>query len=59
MLGLSTGNAAIILRSRLKVQVFKENWEKKDGSDEKNIVLANGGVKASRPAVQYQVRSRF
>uniref|UniRef100_A0A3B3HFG2 NAD(+) kinase n=1 Tax=Oryzias latipes TaxID=8090 RepID=A0A3B3HFG2_ORYLA len=49
------GNAAIILRSRLKVQVFKENWEKKDGSDEKNIVLANGGVKASRPAVQYQV----
>uniref|UniRef100_A0A3P9IL29 NAD(+) kinase n=1 Tax=Oryzias latipes TaxID=8090 RepID=A0A3P9IL29_ORYLA len=49
------GNAAIILRSRLKVQVFKENWEKKDGSDEKNIVLANGGVEASRPAVQYQV----
>lgn len=55
MLGLSTGNAAIILRSRLKVQVFKENWEKKDSSDEKNVILTNGSEEGGRPAMQYQV----
>ncbi|KAF6719774.1 NAD kinase [Oryzias melastigma] len=49
------GNAAIILRSRLKVQVFKENWEKKDSSDEKNVILTNGSEEGGRPAMQYQV----
>ncbi|KAM4563238.1 NAD kinase isoform 1-T1 [Odontesthes bonariensis] len=49
------GNAAIILRSRLKVQVFKENWEKKDGMDEKGIIHTNRDVESSHKAMQYQV----
>jgi len=51
----SLGNAAIILRSRLKVQVFKENWEKKDGMDEKGIIQTNRDVESSHKAMQYQV----
>ncbi|XP_061592657.1 NAD kinase isoform X3 [Cololabis saira] len=49
------GNAAIVLRSRLKVRVLKENWEKKDTMEEKSIVLTNGDVESSRKAVEYQV----
>uniref|UniRef100_A0A8C6LCX0 NAD(+) kinase n=1 Tax=Nothobranchius furzeri TaxID=105023 RepID=A0A8C6LCX0_NOTFU len=49
------GNAAIVLRSRLKVQVLKENWEKKDTMDEKSIILTNGDAESSRKVMQYQV----
>uniref|UniRef100_A0A1A7X8B7 NAD(+) kinase n=1 Tax=Iconisemion striatum TaxID=60296 RepID=A0A1A7X8B7_9TELE len=49
------GNAAIVLRSRLKVQVLKENWEKKDTVDEKSIILSNGDMESSRKVMQYQV----
>ncbi|KAF1390774.1 hypothetical protein PFLUV_G00061540 [Perca fluviatilis] len=49
------GNAAIVLRSRLKVRVLKENWEKKARVDEKGIILTNGDNESSRKAVQYQV----
>ncbi|XP_022074858.1 NAD kinase isoform X1 [Acanthochromis polyacanthus] len=49
------GNAAIVLRSRLKVRVHKENWEKKARVDEKGIILTNGDIENSRKALQYQV----
>lgn len=49
------GNAAIVLRSRLKVRVLKENWEKKARVDEKGIILTNGDIENSRKAVQHQV----
>uniref|UniRef100_A0AAX7SRN8 NAD(+) kinase n=1 Tax=Astatotilapia calliptera TaxID=8154 RepID=A0AAX7SRN8_ASTCA len=49
------GNAAIVLRSRLKVRVLKENWEKKSRVDEKGIILTNGDIESSRKAMQYQV----
>uniref|UniRef100_A0A4W6BP93 NAD kinase n=1 Tax=Lates calcarifer TaxID=8187 RepID=A0A4W6BP93_LATCA len=49
------GNAAIVLRSRLKVRVLKENWEKKARVDEKGIILTNGDVESSSKAMQYQV----
>ncbi|XP_071331422.1 NAD kinase isoform X1 [Trachinotus anak] len=49
------GNAAIVLRSRLKVRVLKENWEKKARVDEKGIILTNGDIESSRKVVQYQV----
>uniref|UniRef100_A0A7N6BBR8 NAD(+) kinase n=1 Tax=Anabas testudineus TaxID=64144 RepID=A0A7N6BBR8_ANATE len=49
------GNAAIVLRSRLKVRVLKENWEKKARVDEKGIILTNGDIENSRKVVQYQV----
>uniref|UniRef100_A0AAQ5YCU9 NAD(+) kinase n=1 Tax=Amphiprion ocellaris TaxID=80972 RepID=A0AAQ5YCU9_AMPOC len=49
------GNAAIVLRSRLKVRVLKENWEKKARVDEKGIILTNGDIESSRKALQYQV----
>ncbi|XP_034000539.1 NAD kinase isoform X1 [Trematomus bernacchii] len=49
------GNAAIVLRSRLKVRVLKENWEKKARLDEKGIILTNGDTESSRKSVQYQV----
>ncbi|XP_053173657.1 NAD kinase isoform X1 [Scomber japonicus] len=49
------GNAAIVLRSRLKVRVLKENWDKKARVDEKGIILTNGDIESSRKAVQYQV----
>lgn len=51
------GNAAIVLRSRLKVRVLKENWEKKARVDEKGIILTNGDIENSRKVVQYQVAS--
>uniref|UniRef100_A0A3Q0SHE4 NAD(+) kinase n=1 Tax=Amphilophus citrinellus TaxID=61819 RepID=A0A3Q0SHE4_AMPCI len=51
------GNAAIVLRSRLKVRVLKENWEKKARVDEKGIILTNGDIEGSRKAMQYQVMS--
>ncbi|CAI5646884.1 NAD kinase isoform X1 [Oreochromis niloticus] len=49
------GNTAIVLRSRLKVRVLKENWEKKARVDEKGIILTNGDIESSRKAMQYQV----
>ncbi|KAM6925599.1 NAD kinase isoform 1-T1 [Xenentodon cancila] len=49
------GNAAIVLRSRLKVRVLKENWEKKDTMEEKSIILTNGDIESSRKAMEYQV----
>uniref|UniRef100_A0A672Z0N3 NAD(+) kinase n=1 Tax=Sphaeramia orbicularis TaxID=375764 RepID=A0A672Z0N3_9TELE len=49
------GNAAIVLRSRLRVRVLKENWEKKARVDEKGIILTNGDVESSRKAMEYQV----
>uniref|UniRef100_A0A672H2S3 NAD(+) kinase n=1 Tax=Salarias fasciatus TaxID=181472 RepID=A0A672H2S3_SALFA len=49
------GNAAIVLRSRLKVRVLKENWENKARVDEKGIILTNGDAESSRKAMQYQV----
>lgn len=52
---LPVGNAAIVLRSRLKVRVLKENWEKKAKVDEKGIILTNGDIENGRKAVQYQV----
>lgn len=49
------GNAAIVLRSRLKVRVLKENWDKKARVDDKGIILTNGDIENGRKAVQYQV----
>ncbi|XP_037628990.1 NAD kinase isoform X2 [Sebastes umbrosus] len=49
------GNAAIVLRSRLKVRVLKENWEKKARVDGKGIILTNGEMESSRKSVQHQV----
>uniref|UniRef100_UPI0037E93981 NAD kinase isoform X4 n=1 Tax=Semicossyphus pulcher TaxID=241346 RepID=UPI0037E93981 len=49
------GNAAIVLRSRLKVQVLKESWDKKARVDENGIILTNGDMDSSRKALQYQV----
>ncbi|TNM86343.1 hypothetical protein fugu_006573 [Takifugu bimaculatus] len=49
------GNAAIVLRSRLKVRVFKENREKKARVDDMGIILTNGDVDCGRKVAQYQV----
>ncbi|KAM4737715.1 NAD kinase isoform 1-T1 [Anableps anableps] len=49
------GNAAIVLRSRLQVRVLKENWEKKDTVEEKEIILTNKDVESNHKAMQYQV----
>lgn len=53
------GNAAIVLRSRLQVQVLKENWEEKDAVDEKGLILTNGEHEMNRKAMQYQVHEVF
>ncbi|XP_024915211.1 NAD kinase isoform X1 [Cynoglossus semilaevis] len=49
------GNAAIVLRSRLKVRVLKKNWEKKAQMDEQGIILTNGDSENNHKAMQYQV----
>ncbi|XP_036389048.1 NAD kinase isoform X1 [Megalops cyprinoides] len=50
------GNAAIVLRSRLKVKVVKECREKKQGVvDDKGLILTNGDTDTARRAMQYQV----
>lgn len=49
------GNAAIVLRSRLKVWVVKENKEKKARVDEKGIIMTNGDMACGRKPLQYQV----
>lgn len=54
----NAGNAAIVLRSRLKVRVLKANMEKKARVDEKGIILTNGDVESSWKAVQYQVTAK-
>ncbi|GCC35067.1 hypothetical protein chiPu_0013547 [Chiloscyllium punctatum] len=55
------GNVSIILRSRLKVKVMKENWEKRgcpEHAVEENglIVTKHGENELGKRAVQYQVR---
>ncbi|XP_020362113.1 NAD kinase-like isoform X4 [Oncorhynchus kisutch] len=47
------GNAAIILRSRLRV--VKESREKNARVDKKGIIMTNGDSEGSRKAMQYQV----
>lgn len=58
-LNVCLGNAAIILRSRLKVKVVKEPREKKkavqDRGEEKGLIVKNGESEISRRTVQYQV----
>ncbi|XP_043532236.1 NAD kinase-like isoform X1 [Chiloscyllium plagiosum] len=54
------GNVSIILRSRLKVKVMKENWEKRgcpEHAVEENglIVTKHGENELGKRAVQYQV----
>lgn len=49
------GNAAIVLRSRLKVRVLKENQEKRARVDDLGVILMNGDVESSRKVMQYQV----
>lgn len=53
--GFVAGNAAIVLRSRLKVRVLKENREKRARVDDLGVILTNGDVESSRKVVQYQV----
>ncbi|XP_072538287.1 NAD kinase isoform X1 [Salminus brasiliensis] len=48
------GNAAIILRSRLKVKVVKESREKSKTKD-KNLIITNGEAESTRKTMQYQV----
>lgn len=57
-ISVHAGNAAIVLRSRLKVRVLKANMEKKARVDEKGIILTNGDVESSWKAVQYQVTAK-
>ncbi|XP_035237413.1 LOW QUALITY PROTEIN: NAD kinase [Anguilla anguilla] len=49
------GNAAIVLRSRLKVRVVKECRERKSGVDEQGVILTNGEADTGRTTMQYQV----
>uniref|UniRef100_A0A3Q3X364 NAD(+) kinase n=1 Tax=Mola mola TaxID=94237 RepID=A0A3Q3X364_MOLML len=49
------GNAAIVLRSRLKVRVIKENWEKKARVGDQGIILTNGDIESSWKVMQYQL----
>ncbi|XP_051949861.1 NAD kinase isoform X1 [Xyrauchen texanus] len=49
------GNAAIILRSRLKVKVVKECGEKKGTMDEKSLIISNGDTEPNHKSMQYQV----
>lgn len=51
-----SGNAAIVLRSRLKVRVLKENREKRARVDDLGVILTNGDSEGSRKVVQYQVK---
>lgn len=50
-----SGNAAIVLRSRLKVRVLKENREKRARVDDLGVILTNGDSESSRKVMQYQV----
>ncbi|XP_061112752.1 NAD kinase isoform X3 [Conger conger] len=49
------GNAALVLRSRLKVKVVKECRERKGGVDETGLILTNGEAETTRRTMQYQV----
>ncbi|MEQ2197409.1 hypothetical protein XENOCAPTIV_029003, partial [Xenoophorus captivus] len=51
----AVGNAAIVLRMRLQVQVLKENWEKNGMVDEKGMILTRKDTGRSHKAMQYQV----
>ena len=52
---MCAGNAAIILRSRLRVRVTKESRENKAREEEKSLIMTNGDNEGSRKAMQYQV----
>lgn len=55
------GNAALVLRSRLKVKVVKEHREKttvQNGIEENGVVSANLEKEVGKQIMQYQVRGR-
>ncbi|KAJ8257608.1 hypothetical protein GJAV_G00187630 [Gymnothorax javanicus] len=49
------GNAALVLRSRLKVTVVKESRDRKGGMEENCLILTNGEAETGRKTMQYQV----
>ncbi|XP_051524753.1 NAD kinase-like isoform X3 [Myxocyprinus asiaticus] len=50
------GNAAIILRSRLKVKVVKEcRGKEREAVDEKSLIITNGDTEPNHKTMQYQV----
>ncbi|KAM6978000.1 NAD kinase [Aplochiton taeniatus] len=49
------GNAAIVLRSRLRVWVTKEAREKKVKADENGVIMTNGDTEGSRKATHQVV----
>lgn len=55
------GNAALVLRSRLKVKVVKEHREKptvRNGIEENGVVSANLEKEVGKQIMQYQVRGQ-
>lgn len=55
------GNAALVLRSRLKVKVVKEHREKttvQNGIEENGVVSANLEKEVGKQIMQYQVRGQ-
>lgn len=55
------GNAALVLRSRLKVKVVKEHREKspvQNGIEENGVVPANLEKEVGKQIMQYQVRGQ-
>lgn len=55
------GNAALVLRSRLKVRVVKEHREKKviqNGIEENGMVPTSLEKEVVKQIMQYQVRAR-
>ncbi|KAI7789921.1 NAD kinase [Triplophysa rosa] len=49
------GNAAIVLRTRLKVKVVKECREKNGALDEKSLIITKADTEPTRRTKQYQV----
>lgn len=49
------GNAAIMLRTRLKVKVVKECREKNGAVDEKSLIITKGDTEPAHKTMQYQV----
>lgn len=59
LLCFPAGNAALVLRSRLKVKVVKEHREKspvQNGIEENGVVSANLEKEVGKQIMQYQVR---
>lgn len=55
------GNAALVLRSRLKVKVVKEHRDKssvQNGIEENGVVSANLEKEVGKQIMQYQVRGK-